>query len=61
MFVLLRDFAGVLSRTIGSGETPEMKTYTLKILSLRAKIPFPILKHFYLAKNFVVYDWVGTR
>ena len=45
MLVFPGDSAGVLSRTDGSGETPEMKTYTLQILGSRTKLPFPLLKH----------------
>jgi len=41
MFVLLHDSAGVLSMPIGSRATPEMKNYTLKILSLQYTLPFP--------------------
>jgi len=40
MCVFLCDFTGVLSRTTGNGATPEMKTYTLKIFNLQAKLPF---------------------
>ena len=46
MCVFLRDSTGVLSRPTGSGATPEMKTYTLKILNLQAKMPFLNLKHY---------------
>ncbi len=41
MFVFLCDSDGVRSRPAGSEATPEMKNYTLKILSLRATLPFP--------------------
>jgi len=33
MCMFLRDSTGVLSRPDGSGATPEMKTYTLKIFN----------------------------
>ena len=45
MHVFLRDSIWVLSRPAGSEETPEMKTYTLKIFNSRAKQPFLISKH----------------
>ena len=44
MLVLLHDSIEVLSKPAGNRPTPEMKNYTLKILSLRAKLPFLIVR-----------------
>ena len=41
MFLFLHDSAEVQYRSASNGEPRERKNYTLKILSLRAKIPFP--------------------
>jgi len=60
MSVFLHDSVKVLSNPANSGATSEMKTYSLKILSSQAKLPFLILKHYDLAKSFVVFDYVGT-
>lgn len=40
MFVFLCNSTRVLSRPSDSGETPEMKSYTAKILSLRTTLHF---------------------
>jgi len=59
MCVFLRDSARVLSMPSGSGATPEMKNYTLKIFNSRAKLPFPDSKHCDKAELLIVIDWVG--
>jgi len=41
MFLFLCDSTRVLSKPTSSRATPNMEKNTLKILSLRAKIPFP--------------------
>jgi len=61
MFVFLRDSTGVLSMPAGSRATLEMKTYTLKILSLRAKLPFPLWNTVIWLNFYVVLQLVGTK
>lgn len=45
MSLFLCDSVRVISRPTSSGETLDMKTYTMKIFNSQAKLPFPILKH----------------
>jgi len=56
MCVFLGDTIGVLSRPTGSGATPKMKTYTLKIFNSQAKLPFLDSKHCDQVEILIVFE-----